>query len=181
MKGLPINLFISSLTTNPAEFPAAKSDWRARGRSEDGMIKICFGLFAWLLCCVSLRAGGYGPDTENLANRALDASIVSLIREAMSAPGAEIEVQNRTEWHIDYFEKESTRWWSVIGFHFKAYSPVAGQTLSGVAMTVFVYNPASNETFIMGPEAAAVAIQRGRELNSIPEARPSPTPEKHAI
>jgi hypothetical protein len=145
------------------------------------MIKICFGLFAWLLFCVWLRASGYGPDTEDLANRALDSSIVSLIREAMSAPSAEIEVQNRTEWQIDYFEKESTRWWSVVGFHFKAYSQLAGKTLSGIAMTVFVYDPASNETLIMTPEAAAIAIQRGRELNSVPEATPSPTPEKHAI
>ena len=145
------------------------------------MIKTCFSLFAWILFCVSVRAGGYGPDTESLANRALDSSIVNLIREAMSAPHAEIEIQNRTEWHIDYFEKESTRWWSVIGFHFKAYSPVAGQSLSGIAMTVFVYNPASSEVVIMGPEAAAGAIRHGRELNSVPEANPSPTPEKHAI
>ena len=145
------------------------------------MIKISFGLFAWVLFCVSLRAGGYGPDNENLANRALDSSITSLIREAMSAPEAQIEIQNRTKWHIDYFEKQSTRWWSVVGFRFRAYSAVAGQTLSGVAMTVFVYNPASRETVIMTPEAAAMAIKRGRELNSVPEPSPTPMAEEHAI
>jgi hypothetical protein len=145
------------------------------------MMTFSFWLLASTLFCLSLQASEYGPDTQSLANRALDASIVSLIREAMSAPEAEIEIQGRTEWNIDYFERESTRWWSVISFHFKAYSPVAGQTLSGVALTVFVYNPASSETVIMTPEAAAVAILRGRELNSIPEANPIPTPRKDAI
>jgi len=144
-------------------------------------MKISFWLIASVLFGVSLQASEYGPDTQGSANRALDASIVSLIREAMSAPDAEIEVKNRTEWQIDYFEKESTRWWSVVNFHFKAYSAVAGRTLSGVALTVFVYNPADSETLIMTPEAAAVAILRGRELNSGPEPRPSPTPEGEAI
>jgi hypothetical protein len=144
-------------------------------------MKVSFWLFASLLFCVSLQASEYGPDTQGSANKALDSSIVSLIREAMSAPMAEIEIKNRTEWQIDYFEKESTRWWSVVNFHFKAYSPVAGKTLSGIALTVFVYNPADSETLIMTPEAAAVAILRGRELNAAPELTPSPTPEGEAI
>ena len=95
------------------------------------MMKFPFCLLALALFCLSLQASEYGPDTQSSANRALDASIVSLIREAMSAPEAEIEVQGRTEWSIDYFEKESTRWWSVISFHFKADSPVAGQSYPG--------------------------------------------------
>jgi hypothetical protein len=33
----------------------------------------------------------------------------------------------------------------------------------------------------MTPEAAAVAIERGRELNSAPEPRPSPIPGGEAI
>jgi hypothetical protein len=144
-------------------------------------MKNSFWLFASVLFCVSVQAAEYGPDTQGSANKALDSSIVSLIREAMSAPMAEIEIKNRTEWQIDYFEKESTRWWSVVNFHFKAYSPVAGKTLSGIALTVFVYNPADSETLIMTPEAAAVAILRGRELNAAPEPTPSPTPEGEAI
>ena len=145
------------------------------------MMKFSFWLLTSALFCLSLPASEYGPDTQGSANRALDSSIVGLIREAMSAPEAEIEIRSRTEWNIDYFEKESTCWWSVISFHFKAYSPAAGQTLAGVALTVFVYNPASSETVIMTPEAAVVAILRARELNSIPQANPSPTPKKEAI
>ena len=144
-------------------------------------MKISFWLFASVFFCFSLQAEEYGPDTQGSANKAMDSSIVSLIRDAMSAPKAEIEVKNRTEWQIDYFEKESTRWWSVVNFHFKVYSPVAGKTLSGIALTVFVYNPANSETLIMTPEDAAVAILRGRQLNSAPEPAPSPTPEGEAI
>jgi hypothetical protein len=144
-------------------------------------MRISLWLLVSVLFCVCAQAGGYGPDTQKLANRALDSSIVSLIREALSAPNAEIQIENRTEWQIDYFENESTRWWSVIAFHFTADSQVAGRTLTGLAVTVFVYNPTSSETLIMTPEEAALAIKLGRELHSVPEASPSSTPEKHAI
>ena len=149
------------------------------------MIRTTFGLLAWVLFCVSDRIAkcDSGPDTETLANKALDSSIVSLIREAMASPKAEIDVQMRSKWHIDYFEKQSTRWWSVIGFHFKVYSSEAGQKLSGFAITVFVYDPAKAKTVIMTPDTAAVAIKRGRVLNAVPEPTPPPssTVDKDAI
>jgi hypothetical protein len=140
------------------------------------MIRMSIGLCMLAFFCLSGQANpvDFGLDTEGSANKTFDSSIVHLIRSAMSSPNANITVETRSDWHIDYFEKQSTRWWQVICFHFDTYSPVINQRLSGIAVTVFVYDPANTNAVIMTPEDAAQAIKRGRELNGAPEPSPSP-------
>jgi hypothetical protein len=140
------------------------------------MTRMLVGLSMVAFFCLPAQAKPVdeGMDTEALANKTFDSSIVHLIRSAMESPKAKIEVETRSDWHIDYFEKQSTRWWQVICFHFDTFSPVVNERLSGIAVTVFVYDPVRYNGMIMTPEDAAEAIKRGRELNGAPQPSLSP-------
>jgi len=140
------------------------------------MIRMSLGLLVWVIFCALVQAKPVDLtlDTEASANKTFASSFVQLIRSAMESPEATIEIQTRSDWHIDYFEKQSTRWWQLISFHFGTYSPLFKRTVSGIAVTVFIYDPANNNAVIMTPEDAAAAIKRGRELNAV--SRPSPGP-----
>jgi hypothetical protein len=142
------------------------------------MTRMLIGLSTLSFFCLTTQAKPVddGLDTEALANKTFDSSIVHLIRTAMESPKARIQVETRSDWHIDYFEKQSTRWWQVISFHFDTYSPVVNERLTGIAVTVFVYDPAKYNAVIMTPEDAAEAIKKGRELNGAPLPEPTPGP-----
>jgi hypothetical protein len=143
------------------------------------MIRMWLGVLAWMFFCVSAEgiAADSAPDTETLANRTFESSCLKLIRGSLpSLPKADVQIQGRSPWHIDYFAKGSTRWWQVVFFGFNGYSPAVKQELGGVAVTVFIYDPANNHGSIMTPEDAVLAIRKGRELNSVPPPSPTPTP-----
>jgi hypothetical protein len=142
------------------------------------MIRLSFGVLAWVFFCLSAEAfpADSATDTETLANRTFDISFEKMIRGSLSLPKADVQIQERSAWHIDYFAKRSTKWWQVVFFVFSGYSPAIKQELGGIAVTVFIYDPANNHGSIMTLENAAEAIRKGRELNSVPAPTPSPTP-----
>jgi hypothetical protein len=142
------------------------------------MIRMWLGFLLWIFFCASAEAieAGSAPDTETLANRTFDSSCVKLIRGSLlSLPKADVQIQGRSPWHIDYFAKGATCWWQVVFFGFSGYSPAIKQELGGVAVTVFIYDPTNDHGSIMTPEDATEAIRKGRELNSVPAPTPAPT------
>jgi hypothetical protein len=84
--------------------------------------------------------------------------VTSLIREGFNAPDSEITIVDSSKWDRCSM-KGRERWIRTVLFHFNGI-PFEGKALSGKAITVFIYDPLTQEAEIMTPEAAAEEIRK---------------------